>query len=153
LGTESIYQYIIDHVISNPGLYGAAVSSLVKEGRYSEAVDLTASNEKTMIHFGHLFDGVYSKTFADITETNSKLVITLPHNTTKPSNVDVYIGWAVSETEYEVSHMEEHEGIAVQQSYTLCHAHNQWMRNNKHHYDVFFDESSEQEIIDYIRQI
>jgi hypothetical protein len=153
LGTDNVYQYIINHVITNPELYGADVSLLVKEGRYSEAVDLTASNERTMVHFGHLFDDVYNNTFADITDTDSKLVITLPHNTNKPSNVDVFIGWAVSESEYEVDHMEEHEGIPAKQSYTICDAHNKWMRNNKHLYDVFFDGNIEQEVLDYIRQL
>lgn len=153
LGTENVYQYIIDHVMNNPDLYGADVSSLVKEGRYSEAVDLTASNERTMVHFGYVFDRVYDKTFADVSSPDSKLIITLPYNTTKPSNVDMFIGWTVNESEYEIDHIEDHEGIRAKQGYTLCHTHNEWMRNNKHHYDIFFDGNNEQQIIEYIRQL
>lgn len=153
LGTKNVYEYMVNHVISNPGLYGKEVSALVKQGQYSEAVDATAENERTMVHFSHLFDDVYAKTFAEIKGGDSKLVITFPHNTTKPSNVDIFVGWTVSETEYEVDHMEEHEGIRAMQGHTICDAHNKWMKNNKHIYDVFFDGSVEQEVLEYIQQL
>lgn len=152
LGAKNVYHHMIKHVVDNPGLYGSDVSLMVKEGQFNEAIDLALNNDCVMINLGYMFDDVYQKAFSDITSA-SKMVITLPHITTKPTNVDFLIGWAVAERDFEVDHMEEHEGISAKQGHHVCCNHNQWMRENKHIYDMFFDGSSEEEVTDYIRRL
>lgn len=153
MGIVDVYSYITHHVATNPSLYGERVSQLVNAKQYNEAVDATLSGERTMLHMGYMFDAAYEAIFAELQSKDSKLVITLPYNTKKPSNVDVFMGWAVAEQDYSAVHMEEHEGIEASRGQQICEIQNQHMIDTAFNYDVFLNKQSPKQLIDYINTL
>ena len=152
-GIVDVYNYITNHVATNPSLYGEKVSELVNAKQYNEAVDATFSGDRTMLHMGYMFDSAYEAIFAELQSEDYKLVITLPYNTKKPANVDVFIGWAVAEQDYSAVHMEEHEGIEASRGQRICEVQNQHMIDNAFNYDIFLNKQSPKQLIDYINTL
>ena len=150
LGIADVRELMLKHIIKHPSIYGEQTVRLLDEQKYNEATDLALRHSNVMYNMGHMFEFAYAEMYANI-KSEDKFLITLPHITRRPMNVDVLVGWACPEEDYGLDHVDEHEGITQDRSINIMKIHNNWMRRNQLMYDVFFDGCTKQTVIDYLK--
>ena len=149
-----IRDYLIDIVKQHPEVYGHGVGDEWAQGNFSTSIIEAAQDGTLMDKFSFCFEKMFEQLFTEVIArlpSDQKILLIYPVISYKPQGVDHFIGWAVNDQEYGIQHMKEHEHIEKEAAIEISNIHNNWMRDNKQLYDKFFDQTSREEIIEYIK--
>jgi hypothetical protein len=82
-------------------------------------------------------------------ELSGKIVLPTAYDGLRPKDA-VYIGWV---TPHDIEHLIEHEGLTEHNANRVQNALSIILRKNKDDFDMFFDESPLEEVLEYIRNV
>ena len=85
--------------------------------------------------------------------SEERVIVPMTICTDKLECFDKFVGYAVPESEFDVDHMAEHEGITIENARKLMLAHNKWLRANKNKFDLFIDGKSKEEVVELIKSL
>lgn len=155
-GDESyeIKDRLVNIAKQHPEIYGEEVGAQWQRGDFTASITQAAEDGTLQAKFVYCFEQMFEQLFPYVIAqlpTDQKIVLVYPAISYKPEGVDHFIGWAVDPQDYGIEHMGEHERIEEQAATYLSNVHNNWMRENQQQYDKFFDGTTAQDIIQYIK--
>ena len=153
---RELRDYLIQNIIDHPEVYGESVCEAIQQKKYSQVISQWIENGSFINNFNYLFERLFNEMFKEnisLLPPDQKIILTYPQITYKPEGIDHFIGWVVNSQEYGIQHMKDHENIDREAAIEISNLHNNWMRNNGSIYDKFFDQSSREEVIDYIKAL
>ena len=154
--SRELRDYLIQNIIDHPDVYGESVCEAIQRGEYSQVITQSIQNGTFIDNFNNSFDQLFNSMFQEnisLLPPDQKIILTYPQITYKPEGIDHFIGWAVNSEEFGIQHMKDHENIDREAAIEISNLHNNWMRNNSSIYDKFFNQSSREEVIEYIKAL
>lgn len=149
-----IRDYLVDIVKQHPEVYGEGVGDEWARGNFNTFIIQTAQDQTLMTKLSFCFEMAFERLFVNIIQqlpVDQKILLIYPVMSYKPQGVDHFIGWAVREQDYGIDHMDECEHIGEEAAIILSNTHNDWMRTNQQCHDKFFDQTSGEDVLQYIR--
>ena len=86
-------------------------------------------------------------------EFDEPALIDITHTSVKPDFCTHFVGWITPNDASALEHLAEHENIAGEYAQDLINLHNAWLRENKDMFDLFFDGSTKEEVLEELRKL
>lgn len=159
---ESVYcgrefrDHLVETILTHPDQYSANLQQLVRNGKFNTIIEQVTHDQQLFDEVLKAFDQSYDKLFQALDKfpKDQKIIVACPHKSAKPSNVDLFVGWAVRPEDYGIEHLSEHEQVTDSQvAVNISELHNKWMRDHISNYDLFFDQLSVEQVIGRLRNI
>lgn len=153
-GEEGISKHF-DIFLSNTTEIYDGVAELIRNRDWPNLIKYILKTNGFSNTVGDLFEDVYFPLLEKINNinTNDNILIPVGHIRTKPPGFTHFIAWTIDEDEFDYSHIMEHEKLSLEQSKELIREHNRWMKLNKDKFDLFFDNSTAEEVIQKLKSI
>ena len=152
---EGIAKNVLDELKQNKEKYPHNSVELVESGEYSTFIKNVIDGGNFISVMDDLFVSVYGKIFENIKDTtfDEPALIDITHLGTKPSFCTHFVGWITNNDTSSIEHLAEHENIAGDYALQLINIHNTWLRNNKNKFDLFFDGTSKEEVLEQLKKL
>lgn len=152
---NGIVDNFIDELTNNSAKYPEGSAVLFSFGNYEEFFKRLILSNNLIPVINELFDSVYQDIFDGLgqVEFNEPALIDITHTTKKPDFCTHFVGWITSEDDSALQHLAEHENIGGEYAQDLINLHNDWLRANKDKFDLFFDGSTKEEVLEALRKL